>query len=536
MKRQDVEKKIKNAIDNCVPNMIDGILSDCRDMKGTEIVMTKTNKTNKIIKWVSTAAAMLIIAGAITGFGIYDANYKVASTVSLDVNPSIELTVNKKDRVISVTPLNEDGKKVIGNMELKGTDIELAVNALIGSMVKEGYISQLANSILLSVEGGGKAETLEKKLYENIAAEFDTDSFEGAVISQTVSPTSELKKLADQYGITLGKAQLISRILKTNANSTFEELAKLSINELNLIAAGKLTGNVNSVGQASDKAYIGIDKAKEIALNNAGATLDKVTGLETDFDTEHGAIIYEVEFDFEGYEYEFDIDAKSGNIIKLEKTPVKTPANPDNTKPNDNQNKPADVIPDTIITVDEAKNIALNHADVSLADTVFEKANLDRDDGLLLYEIEFTSGKFEYEYEINAENGKIIDHEKERHDRFDDDDDGYRPPVTTVPAETTAPADTVTDSADVGTTPAETTNNTTVTSPTETITADEAKNIALTHAGISASDARFEKTELDRDDGLLVYEVEFTSGRYEYSYEINAKTGKILDYEKEIDD
>lgn len=65
---------------------------------------------------------------------------------------------------------------------------------------------------------------------------------------------------------------------------------------------------------------------------------------------------------------------------------------------------------------------------------------------------------------------------------------------------------------------------------------EKAKKIALNHAGLKESDVRGLKVEKDFDDGVPEYEVEFESGRTEYDYEIDAKTGKILKADKEIDD
>ncbi|MBP3692579.1 MAG: PepSY domain-containing protein [Clostridia bacterium] len=65
------------------------------------------------------------------------------------------------------------------------------------------------------------------------------------------------------------------------------------------------------------------------------------------------------------------------------------------------------------ITVDKAKEIALQHAGVSSADAKFLKAEYDFDDGVACYDVEFKAGGYEYDYEINAQNGNIIKSEKE---------------------------------------------------------------------------------------------------------------------------
>lgn len=70
----------------------------------------------------------------------------------------------------------------------------------------------------------------------------------------------------------------------------------------------------------------------------------------------------------------------------------------------------------------------------------------------------------------------------------------------------------------------------------EKITEQEAKDIAFKHAKVNSSDAKFVTTELDYDDGILRYEIDFHSGSYEYDYEIDAHTGSILSYDKDKED
>ena len=63
----------------------------------------------------------------------------------------------------------------------------------------------------------------------------------------------------------------------------------------------------------------------------------------------------------------------------------------------------------------------------------------------------------------------------------------------------------------------------------------DAKEKAFGHAGISESDAIGFRIELDRDDRIVHYDIEFRSGNYEYDYEINAETGEIISSEKDFD-
>ena len=70
----------------------------------------------------------------------------------------------------------------------------------------------------------------------------------------------------------------------------------------------------------------------------------------------------------------------------------------------------------------------------------------------------------------------------------------------------------------------------------EYIDEEKAKEIALDKAGLKENEVSFIKVELDWDNGILRYEVEFRQGFKEYSAEIKADDGKILDWEIDIDD
>ncbi len=88
---------------------------------------------------------------------------------------------------------------------------------------------------------------------------------------------------------------------------------------------------------------------------------------------------------------------------------------PDNnpTTPATKNNSPAEKVTENIITKEKAKTIVLSHAGLEENEIGRYKIELDRERNTLVYEIEFTSGKHEYDYEVNAEIGKIIKSEKE---------------------------------------------------------------------------------------------------------------------------
>ena len=72
--------------------------------------------------------------------------------------------------------------------------------------------------------------------------------------------------------------------------------------------------------------------------------------------------------------------------------------------------------------------------------------------------------------------------------------------------------------------------------PAELLEQAQAEAIALAHAGLTADEVSYLRTELDHDDGRREYEIEFRLDRWEYDYEIHAETGEILSWDKDWDD
>lgn len=166
------------------------------------------------------------------------------------------------------------------------------------------------------------------------------------------------------------------------------------------------------------------------------------------------------------------------------------------------------------IGLDQATQIALKNAGFEESEVSLLRGHFDRDDGLSTYDIEFRgSDNFDYDYLISADDGTIIEANKEYADIL---------PDQTAPSE---------DSQ--GETPqAEAPQNGSQTSG-GLIGVEKAKSIAASDAGLTVSQVNFVKAYQDYDDGIYVYEVEFISGDLEYEYEIHGTSGTIMD--KDVD-
>ena len=191
MTNKKMEQRLAAAVEKTAPNDVDGVLSRCEERKGTVIPMT-TKKTTKR-KWTSLIAACLAVMLLGGGGLFYQRANAVASVVSLDVNPSIELKVNRSEKVLACVPLNEDAKAILADMgngaDLKGAKLDVAVNAIVGSLVRNGYLNSISSAIMISVEDRdtARAEKLQRELTSTVDGVLQTSESRASVLTQTLT-------------------------------------------------------------------------------------------------------------------------------------------------------------------------------------------------------------------------------------------------------------------------------------------------------------------------------------------------------------
>ena len=354
-------------------------------------------------------------------------------------------------------------------------------------------------------------------------------------------PTSSSKQVALSTCFYSKKLSVKRRLISImNNNKAMKKISTLSI--LGILGATVLSGSLMTF--AANSSYIGLEKAKSIALKDAGVS--GVTFVKAKLDSDDGVRVYDIEFYKDNVEYDYEIDAATGQILEKDLdienytipqnknnkiNNLNDSNNSDNTNTANKQNTAAD------IGVERAKSIALRDAGVSGVTVV--KAKLDYENGGRVYDVEFYKGNVEYDYEIDAATGKIL--EKDR------DIENY-----SIPQKKAAPKKDNTQSQSQNQNKNQTYNqskNQTQSqsqsqSQTQTQTqtqsqnysadigAESAKSIALGDAGVNG--VNFTKVQIDYEDGVKVYDVEFHKDNKEYEYEIDAATGSIR--ERSVDE
>lgn len=466
MKREEIEKKLDTAVSGMIPeDMFKRISENIVSVDAERIekgMKKKFNIFGKGFVGVAAAACVLFAVGVV-GVPYYGNNYVPDSHVDIDVNPGVEIVTNKKNKVLEVQSTNQDGAAVIDGMNLKNTELKVAVNALIGSMVQKGYIQNDNTGILVTVRNDNedKANKVKAEVLNDINTALLTNSVQATVINQTVKTTVDAKKFATENNISIGKAVFVLNLAAKDGSLDAKELAKMKVSEIASLVVQKgidirdivdydsddsiweniadaiedIDEDARKKGIATSAAVenstaaattpqpaptqpaatvapattaaqsnntvgdIGIEKAKEIAMSHAGVSAGSVSFVKAKIDTEDGVKVYDIEFYSGNVEYDYEINAATGAIMSFDQD-IENYEIP--TQPA----APTQAQTASVISVDKAKQIALSHSGVSGAS--FTKVKLDTDDGVRVYEIEFKVGNVEYDYDIDASSGAII--------------------------------------------------------------------------------------------------------------------------------
>lgn len=230
---KSIEERYENAIEQMVPDRLDDILAqDIVPMQEEdEIVHQETNSKNKRRQGAYISVVGVAVAAMFLLF-LYNKNL-VETTITIDVNPSFEIQLNKEEEVKSVIGINEDGKKIVEQAEFKDKNLKHTVETLMQVVEKNGYFKK-KSAVLVSVQNKEEeaAQGMEKKLKKQIKKTLESSETKPKVYAQLVRPDKEIEEVAKSYQISKGRATFICNMIKKDCEWKLEELGSMSIEEL----------------------------------------------------------------------------------------------------------------------------------------------------------------------------------------------------------------------------------------------------------------------------------------------------------------
>ncbi len=416
------------------------------------------------------AACFCLFVGA--GVRQYDYHYSVDSVVDIDINPSIELKVSKSERVLSVNALNEDGKVVLEGMQLKNAELDIAMDAIVDSLLENGYLNETYNAINVCVENADEeaGEVLGQKLKDGIMLLLDENELIGKVQMQISAADEKAEKDAEAYGVSVGKYALAKKVSES-MGTQLKDAVGLSISELWDLADAECAELITK------------DAALEIAYTDAGIDAESAKVIKNVIQKVEDSFIYRIEFLVgENGLYKYKVDAVDGTILEriyeCREEDVELPEDPEQE----------------LLSRKEILQIVYADAGVTGEDARLHKIKLEKAD-VVVYVVEFSIGRCEYLYRVDAVEGTVVSKEVEE-----------------IPC---------TVSGGDGGTPEEI-------DPETIITEQDALQIVLDAAGVSREDISKLSIKFKNNKVIAEYRIQFFVGEVKYEYYVDAVTGEIV--------
>ncbi|OOM82172.1 hypothetical protein CLPUN_04560 [Clostridium puniceum] len=235
-------------------------------------------KINNILGGIFMKRKIAVVLSAAMIFSLAGGGYAYAKNpvayVSVDINPSVELSVNVFDKVVSVEAYNEDGRNILEGANLVNIKVEDAVSIVISNAISKGYIKE---------DGSSGIEITTATDKEKVGAELDETLKE--VADETLSDNDKEAKVetenvalarrdeARKLGITPGKLNLIQKLQQLDPVITIEDYKDSSVKDIQK-KAKELRKDINK--DESDSIN---DENISIHTNNESANID--TNIDT---------------------------------------------------------------------------------------------------------------------------------------------------------------------------------------------------------------------------------------------------------------
>lgn len=179
--------------------------------KGMEICFSekdiiKTATKIKERRYINAASFILFILCGYLFFSFYQDNYAAYAYVGIDMNPSIEISLNKKEQIIGVRGIDEEGKKIISELDINKMTGTEGVKKIIKKAIDENYLKPDSNNkitvyTIMEKNNDSMGNVIVNKIEDAIAEEVSINSIKGEI--KTLVSDKNIKKRADNKGVSV---------------------------------------------------------------------------------------------------------------------------------------------------------------------------------------------------------------------------------------------------------------------------------------------------------------------------------------------
>ncbi|MHC1720668.1 MAG: hypothetical protein AB9844_08440 [Clostridiaceae bacterium] len=229
------------------------------------------------------AAVMTVCVLSAGGFSYYKTP---VAYVSLDINPSVELSVNKFNKIVSATAYNEDGKVILEDKTMFNSSVKDAISELVKAASEKGYIKNDGSTIILvtsETEDSVVALSLGKEAEEGAKDAIKSSGDVAVVYKDTVN--LDKRDEAQKLGVSPGKLNLIEKLQALDPTVTVDQYRSAEVTAImqKIVAVNSTGSNQNPIPDMQN-----IANAVQQSGTNAGSSTGtavkpaiKVVGVTT---------------------------------------------------------------------------------------------------------------------------------------------------------------------------------------------------------------------------------------------------------------
>lgn len=443
MKNKEIKQRLENSINEAPMDLLAKIQdTPIRKMQThDDITRQEKVKTRRpLLRPVALGASvMMLMIIAISGW--YQFTMSPDSRIYFDVNPGIEIIMNRREQVIDLIGINREGEALAEAIDYSGEDLATVQNRILEEMVSTNILEGSRQIMLVSAlhEDPEESREMARAFDQEIHRFFENQEIELVVLRQSLVLSNTLEEFSKNYNISIGKMTFIRNLMVLNPDLQLENLTDLSLEELLMISMQ--TGlDLNRIIETDDdyqefelpevpeeeppvteeepepqpepepepapeptpepkpeprpepapenqpvpESILSFSEVRSIALRETGGG----EVMEMQYDEEDRE--YEVVIFHNGYEYEMEIDAFTGRIKDMDV---------DELDEDEEESSQGD-----FIGIERAKEIALSR----IGGGYIEEIEIDEDDGRWIYEIEAVYIDEDYDLEIDAITGEIL--------------------------------------------------------------------------------------------------------------------------------
>jgi len=234
MNRRDIKQRINRAVRQITPNVYDHVASvpvqkmAAHDYITRQDLPEERSQTTWTLGFAPAFASLAVLFVAIFAWWQF---LRIDSVVAVDVNPSIELRLNRISRVVALQAYNPEGESLAEAVTWRFSPVEDVVQRLLGAMEQQGYLQSDSSFLLLSYQqkNQSRAEALNQSLNKVVSGLKQQNP--DMVYIQRVE-IEEIAELADDYGLSRGMMQLILKAQILNPKYSVEFLSRLDLQTL----------------------------------------------------------------------------------------------------------------------------------------------------------------------------------------------------------------------------------------------------------------------------------------------------------------